>query len=126
MPLSLLQDGDWQAELFQLGCCWDARPQGAAPSPLPSLPFPTGDRAGICLRALGEGLTCPSGGFHGETAGDENEEPKKQKKEEGGKARRLPGIKKRLCKYMATYMELGLGSVRAGAAWQLALINCAF
>lgn len=81
---------------------------------LPSLPFPTGDRAGICLKALGEGLTCPSGGFHGETAGDKNEELKKQKKEEGGKARRLPGIKKRLCKYMVTYMELGLGSSQAG------------
>lgn len=77
-------------------------------------------------RHLPQGSSCPSGGFHGETTGDENEEPKKQKKEEGGKARRLPGIKKKLCKYMATYMELGLGSVWAGVTWQLALINCAF
>lgn len=81
LPLSLLQDGNWKQSSFSSGAAGCQAPESRS-CPLPSLPFPTGDRAGICLRALGEGLTGPSGGFHRETeAGDEEEEPEKQKKE---------------------------------------------
>lgn len=43
---------------------------------------------------------------------EDEKELKKQKKEERRKARRFPGIKKRLFKYMVTYTEPGWGAVR--------------
>lgn len=58
------------------------RPQRDTPHFLFLFAFFHGERAGSCLKSLGEGFTCPSGGFHEETvAEDERKELKKQKRE---------------------------------------------
>lgn len=98
---------------FSLGICLHTRPQRDTPHPLFLLAFFHGERAGICLKSLGEGFTYPSGGFHKEAvAEDERKELKKQKREkERKKSQEITRDREKAVKYIATYTELGLSTV---------------